>query len=64
AIRGLAQYRALQSRFNNSVTCVEAFEVQKLFFGKDFKLLNIPQEQIARTTPQQMPREVIESITT
>ncbi|MFL6502826.1 MAG: PIG-L deacetylase family protein [Nitrososphaera sp.] len=64
AIRGLAQYRALQSRFNNSVTCVEAFEVQKLFFGKDFKLLNIPQEKIARTTPQQMPREVIESITT
>jgi LmbE family N-acetylglucosaminyl deacetylase len=64
AIRGLAQYRALQSRFNNSVTCVEAFEVQKLFFGKDFKLLNIPQERIARTTSQQMPKEVIESITT
>jgi LmbE family N-acetylglucosaminyl deacetylase len=64
AIRGLAQYRALQSRFNNSVTCVEAFEVQKLFFGKDFKLLNIPQEKIVRTTSQQMPKEVIESITT
>ena len=62
AIRGLAQYRALQSRFDNSVSCVEAFEVQKLFFGKDFKLLNIPQDKVTRTVSQQMPNEVIESI--
>jgi len=64
AIRGLAQYRALQSRFDNSVSCVEAFEVQKLFFGKDFKLLNIPQDKIVRPVSQQMPKEVIESIST
>ncbi len=64
AIRGLAQYRALQSRFDNSVSCVEAFEVQKLFFGKDFKLLNIPQDKVARPLSQQMPKEVIESIST
>ncbi|MDQ4100621.1 MAG: PIG-L family deacetylase [Thermoproteota archaeon] len=64
AIRGLAQYRALQSRFDNSVSCVEAFEVQKLFFGKDFKLLNIPQDKVTRPISQQMPKEVIESITT
>lgn len=64
AIRGLAQYRALQSRFDNSVSCVEAFEVQKLFFGKDFKLLNIPQDKVTRTVSQQMPNEVIESIST
>ena len=63
-IRGLAQYRALQSRSDNSVSCVEAFEVQKLFFGKDFKLLNIPQDKVTRTVSQQMPKEVIESITT
>lgn len=62
AIRGLAQYRALQSRFDNSVSCVEAFEVQKLFFGKDFKLLNIPQDKDTRPVTQQMPKEVIESI--
>jgi LmbE family N-acetylglucosaminyl deacetylase len=61
AIRGLAQYRALQSRFNNSVTCVEAFEVQKLFFGKEFKLVNIPQENANRAAREQMPKEVIES---
>jgi LmbE family N-acetylglucosaminyl deacetylase len=64
AIRGLAQYRALQSRFDNSVSCVEAFEVQKLFFGKDFKLLNIPQDKVNRPVTQQMPKEVIESIST
>ena len=63
AIRGLAQYRALQSRFDNTVSCVESFEVQKLFFGKDFKLLNIPQDKVTRTVSQQMPKEVIESIT-
>jgi hypothetical protein len=43
---------------------VEAFEVQKLFFGKEFKLLNIPQENLAMTASQQMPKEVIESIST
>lgn len=64
AIRGLAQYRALQSRLDNSVTCVEAFEVQKLFFGKEFKLLSTPQENLTRAVSQQMPKEVIESIST
>lgn len=64
AIRGLAQYRALQSRLDNSVTCVEAFEVQKLFFGKEFKLLKTPQENVTRAISQQMPKEVIESIST
>jgi LmbE family N-acetylglucosaminyl deacetylase len=63
AIRGLAEYRALQSRFNNTVTCVEAFEVQKLFFGKEFKLLKIPQENIPKLAYEEMPKEVIESIT-
>ena len=63
AIRGLAQYRALQSRYN-SVTCVEAFEVQKLFFGKEFKLMNVPQENVSRAVRDQMPKEVIESRST
>jgi LmbE family N-acetylglucosaminyl deacetylase len=62
AIKGLAEYRALQSRLNTSVTCVEAFEVQKLCFGKEFKLLKVPQENIPRVESHQMPREVIESI--
>lgn len=39
AIKGLAQYRALQSRMNTSITSVEAFEVIKLSFTKDFNLI-------------------------
>jgi hypothetical protein len=44
ATRGLAQYRALQSRIHPSVTAVEAFEVLKLGFGNDFQLLTSHQE--------------------
>jgi LmbE family N-acetylglucosaminyl deacetylase len=61
AIKGLAEYRALQSRLNSSVTCVEAFEVQKLCFGKEFKLLKIPQENIPKAAPAALPKEVIEA---
>lgn len=61
AIKGLAEYRALQSRLNSSVTCVEAFEVMKLCFGKEFKLLKIPQESIPKAAPAALPKEVIEA---
>jgi LmbE family N-acetylglucosaminyl deacetylase len=64
AIRGLAQYRALQSRFNHTITCVEAFEVQKLFFGKEFKLLKFPQERISDATFEDMPKDILESKST
>ena len=62
AIRGLAEYRALQSRLNSSVTCVEAFEVAKLCFGREFKLLKVPKENMPKVATEQMPKEVIESI--
>ncbi|HUG96860.1 MAG TPA: PIG-L family deacetylase, partial [Nitrososphaera sp.] len=62
AIKGLAEYRALQSRLNHSVTSVEAFEVLKLCFGKEFKLLKVQQENTPKVTSEQMPKEVIESI--
>lgn len=62
AIRGLAEYRALQSRLNTSVMGVEAFEVAKLCFGKEFKLLKVPQENIPKVASKPMPKEVIESI--
>jgi hypothetical protein len=44
--------------------CVEAFEVQKLCFGREFKLLKLPQENIANMTSTKLPSEVIESIST
>jgi LmbE family N-acetylglucosaminyl deacetylase len=46
AIRGLAEYRALQSRLDTSITAVEAFEVYKIGFKDDFKLLNSKQAGI------------------
>jgi len=41
-IKGLAEYRALQSRLNSTVNHVEAFEVLKLCLDKEFKLLKVP----------------------
>lgn len=46
AIKGLAEYRALQSRLNTGINFVEAYEVVKLCFDRDFKLLTIPYEKI------------------
>ena len=44
-IKGLAEYRALQSRLNSAIKYVEAFEVLKLCFDKEFKLLKVPYEK-------------------
>jgi len=41
AIKGLAEYRALQSR-NHLVSHAEAFEVVKVMFDEDFSLLKTP----------------------
>lgn len=41
-IKGLAEYRALQSRLNTGVKYVEAFEVLKLCFDKEFRLWSVP----------------------
>jgi len=46
AIKGLAEYRALQSRLNTGIKYVEAFEVLKICLTNDFKLLTVPYEKI------------------
>ena len=51
AIKGLAEYRALQSRLNTGVKYAEAFEVLKMCFSKDFSLLTIPYEQVMNSNP-------------
>ncbi len=48
ATKGLAEYRALQSRLNTSSKYVEAFEVLKLCFDLDFKILQVPYEKIPK----------------
>jgi LmbE family N-acetylglucosaminyl deacetylase len=45
AIKALAEYRALQSRLNHSINYVEAFEVLKLCFDKEFRLTKAPFEK-------------------
>ena len=46
AIKGLSQYRALQSRLGSEVVAVEAFEVMKIGLAPNFNLLHNIQEQI------------------
>jgi LmbE family N-acetylglucosaminyl deacetylase len=62
AIKGLAEYRALQSRLNTTVSCVEAFEVMKLCFGKEFSLLRLQKENNSEGQVSKMPGAVIESV--
>jgi LmbE family N-acetylglucosaminyl deacetylase len=63
AIKGLAEYRALQSRLNTSINYVEAFEVMKLCFGKEFKLWKVPNDRIPKiATAPTRPKEIIELI--
>ncbi len=63
AIKGLAEYRALQSRLNTTINYVEAFEVMKMCFGKEFKLWKVPNELIPRiSSAPSRPTEIIELI--
>lgn len=41
-LRGLAEFRALQSRLNTKMRYVEGFEVMKLCIDEDFKLQKLP----------------------
>jgi LmbE family N-acetylglucosaminyl deacetylase len=62
AIKGLAEYRALQSRLNTSINYVESFEVLKLCFGKEFKLWKVPNDRIPKIAGTAKPKEIIELI--
>ena len=45
AIRGLAQFRALQSRFQGPAKFVESFDALKLCLGRDFMLRKMPYQK-------------------
>ena len=62
AIKGLAEYRALQSRLNTEVRYVEAFEVLKLCFDNDFKLLTVPYVKIKNSNAVADINEILEFI--
>lgn len=50
AIRGLAEYRALQSRLNTSINYVEAFDAAKLCLSPEFALRKVEYQKKAITT--------------
>jgi len=62
AIKGLAEYRALQSRLNTGVKYVEAFEALKICFDKNFQLLTIPYEQMKNTNSISNLNEILEFV--
>jgi LmbE family N-acetylglucosaminyl deacetylase len=61
AVRGLAEYRALQSRLNKPITAVEAFEIYKVSFKDDFKLLDSYKKKRSNThTKNEIMEHIIE----
>jgi len=60
AIKGLAEYRALQTRFNTTIKYVEAYEVLKLCLDKEFRLFNVPYEPVYNQQRINVENEVLE----
>ncbi|MGI0088652.1 MAG: PIG-L deacetylase family protein [Nitrosotalea sp.] len=61
-IKGLAEYRALQSRLNTNAKYVEAFEVLKLCFDNDFRLWTVPYEKGKNVTNVENLNEIVEFV--
>jgi len=61
-IKGLAEYRALQSRLNSTVNYVEAFEVLKLCLDKEFKLLKVPHGSLEKENDVTNLNEILEYV--
>ena len=62
AIKGLAEYRALQSRLNTGVKYAEAFEALKICFDKNFQLLTIPYERVKQSSSISNLGEILEFV--
>jgi LmbE family N-acetylglucosaminyl deacetylase len=61
-IKGLAEYRALQSRLNSTVNYVEAFEVLKLCLDKEFKLLKVPHRSLEKENDVTNLNEILQFV--
>ena len=59
AIRGLAEYRALQGRLNSSINHVEAFDAAKLCLSSEFTLRKVAYEKSAARVNTKNPDPVI-----
>jgi len=61
-IKGLSEYRALQSRLNSTVNHAEAFEVLKLCLDKEFKLLKVPHKNLEKERDVTNLNEILEFV--
>jgi LmbE family N-acetylglucosaminyl deacetylase len=62
AIKGLAEYRALQSRLNTTASHVEAFEVLKLCLTYDFALAQVSHSTLPRIPERRIDlQEILET---
>lgn len=59
AIKGLAAFRALQSRLNTSINYVEAFDVVKVCLDSEFKLFKVPYKKPMAITTLKGPEELL-----
>jgi LmbE family N-acetylglucosaminyl deacetylase len=60
AIKGLAEYRALQSRLNGAVDYVEAFEVMKMCVDQDFRIVKVPHQKVVAAVAKRMHLDEVE----
>lgn len=61
AVKGLAEYRAFQNRMNGSIRAVEAFEILKMCFGRNFEITQLPQYPLPDSVIQEVnPVEIFE----
>lgn len=58
AIKGLAEFRALQSRLNTSINYVESFEVLKMCLDVEFKLQKVPYHKSAPDEMAESPESL------
>ena len=61
-VKSLAEYRALQSRLNTGIQYVEAFDVLKICFDANFRLLTVPYAKMYDEKAVTNLHEVIESV--
>jgi LmbE family N-acetylglucosaminyl deacetylase len=54
AVKGMAEYRALQNRLNSTITHVECFQVLKMCVDIDFKPMKLAQKGIPAAVVQDM----------
>jgi LmbE family N-acetylglucosaminyl deacetylase len=64
AIKALAEFRALQSRLNTSISYVEAFDTLKLCLNNEFKLMKVPHDKTreAKESSRLIPHEELEAV--